>query len=401
MKGARGTTDYYPDEEFVKQSVFASLSSTAKSFGFNAVSPPIIEPFSLLSKKQGDEIRSQIFNLEKKGSEELALRAELTPSFARMYISMEKSLAKPVKWFAIDRMYRYERPQKGREREFYQFNVECYGSDQMASDAEIIQLAVAGLESVGVKQKMILVGVNNRAYMQRMLSKFTKNVEAVLGIIDKMLKVSEKEFRQMLSEYVKDVDSLVKILRCSDVNELDDCDELKELMTYLPKCCKLSLNTVRGLSYYTGTVFEVYDASGVGRSIAGGGRYDNLIEQFGGSKTPAVGFAIGYSTLAIFLKEKGILPAIDLGCEYYVGHMNEPLAALAVARALRDKGSSVYVNTAKKNPSNQIKDANNRSCQKFILIGSDEIESKKLSVKNLKSGKTSSLTFSGIGLGTF
>lgn len=401
MKGARGTTDYYPEEARIREQVFEKLGNSAKSFGFVEVSPPVIESFELLSAKQGEEIRSQIFNLEKKGSEELALRPELTPSFARMYIAKEKSLSKPVKWFTSDRVYRYERPQKGREREFYQYNVECYGSDLIVSDAEIIRMAIDAFKSLGVTDDMIEVRVNSRSFMEKMLSKFTKDVDSVLMIIDKMLKVSEKEFRQMLCEFVKDVDGLVDILNTDDVSKLKDADELKELFELLPKNCVFSASTVRGLAYYTGTVFEVYDKSGKLRALAGGGRYDNLIEQYGGSSTAAVGFGLGYTTLRLFLEQQNLLPAIDLGAEYYIGNIGESLAALKIGDALRSKGSSVYVNTAKKNAGNQIKDANNRGCKKYILVGSDEIKSKKLSVKNLKTGKTSSLTFSGIGLGTF
>ena len=151
-----------------------------------------------------------------------------------------------------------------------------------------------------------------------MLSKFTKDVPAVLGIIDKMLKVSEADFKKMLKEYVKDVTGLMKILKTSDVSKLDGADDLKELFELLPDNCVFSASTVRGLAYYTGTVFEVYDKKGKLRALAGGGRYDSLLEQYGGRKTPAVGFGLGYTTLRLFLEQQKLLPKINLGADYLV-----------------------------------------------------------------------------------
>lgn len=199
IKNVKGTTDFLPKEENVKQKVFDNLKTVAQKFGFKQICTPIIESFELLSMKQGEEIRKQIFTLEKKGNEELAMRAEFTPSFARLFISNQKELAKPVKWFSIDRVWRYEKPQAGREREFYQFNVELYGSNEAIADAEIISLAIESLKSLGLKEKDFIVNINNRKVLQSIIEKYvTSNVEEVIRIIDKKTKVSEEDYKEML-----------------------------------------------------------------------------------------------------------------------------------------------------------------------------------------------------------
>jgi histidyl-tRNA synthetase len=408
INGVKGATDFYPEEEAVKQAVFSSLKRTAESFGFRGIATPVIENFELLSKKQGDEIRSQIFTLEKKGDEELAMRAEFTPSFARLFIEKQKMLVKPVKWFCIDRVWRYERPQAGRQREFYQFNVELYGSPEPVADAEIISLAVDALKNLGLKEADFVVKVNSRKLLQGIAEDFAGKggAEELIRVIDKKSKVSAVDFRKMLEGAgVKECGKLIKLLEADNLKEVkvssplakEGLDELKKVLGLLQyKCVKASISTARGLSYYTGTVFEIFDKDEKLRSVCGGGRYDSMIMNLGGEPAPAVGFGMGYSTLSLLLAEKKALPAPVFGPDIFIAVIDEDKKALEVASVLR-RNYSVVVNLIKRNLGNQIKYANAVNAKNLLVIGPEEAKTGKAVLKNLKTGKEKEIKLSDIG----
>ncbi|MBI4141597.1 ATP phosphoribosyltransferase regulatory subunit [Candidatus Woesearchaeota archaeon] len=192
----KGMQDFYPEERMVQRTVFDSLSRTARSFSFQEVDVPVVESIALLTAKSGEEIKQQIFVLEKKGTEELALRPEFTPGFARMFVAKQRELVKPVKWFAINKAWRYEAPQKGRAREFFQLNAELYGSDKPEADAEIILLAINCLKNLGLKDNDFVVRINNRKLLSGLLSNMISDdkTEAAMRLIDKSSKLTEQEF---------------------------------------------------------------------------------------------------------------------------------------------------------------------------------------------------------------
>ena len=393
INNVKGTTDFMPKEEASKQKVFDNLKAVAQKFGFRQICTPIIESFELLAQKQGDEIRKQIFTLEKKGKEELAMRAEFTPSFARLFISNQKELAKPIKWFSIDRVWRYEKPQAGREREFYQFNVELYGSGEAIADAEIISLAIESLKSLGLKEKDFIVNVNNRKVLQSLIENFvSSDIDEVIRVIDKKDKVSPEDYKEMLKEVgVEQVDKLIKTLEETDVNKVKGASELKSVLDLLPyDCVKMSLTTARGLSYYTGTVFEIFDVNGKFRALCGGGRYDNMIEQFGGQPTPATGFGMGWSTISLLLADKNLLPDEELGPDYFIAVLEEEREAMKLAAKLRQH-NTVVVNLVSKNVGNQMKYANSLGAKNVIVLGPEEVKSKKYKVKNMQAGTEKSM----------
>ncbi|MBT3304288.1 histidine--tRNA ligase [Candidatus Woesearchaeota archaeon] len=393
INNVKGTTDFMPKEEASKQKVFDNLKTVAQKFGFRQICTPIIESFELLAQKQGDEIRKQIFTLEKKGKEELAMRAEFTPSFARLFISNQKELAKPIKWFSIDRVWRYEKPQAGREREFYQFNVELYGSGEAIADAEIISLAIESLKSLGLKEKDFIVNVNNRKVLQSLIENFvSSDIDEVIRVIDKKDKVSPEDYKEMLKEVgVEQVDKLIKTLEETDVNKVKGASELKSVLDLLPyDCVKMSLTTARGLSYYTGTVFEIFDVNGKFRALCGGGRYDNMIEQFGGQPTPATGFGMGWSTISLLLADKNLLPDEELGPDYFIAVLEEEREAMKLAAKLRQH-NTVVVNLVSKNVGNQMKYANSLGAKNVIVLGPEEVKSKKYKVKNMQAGTEKSM----------
>ena len=406
-----GTMDFFPEDMELRKKVFDSLRNTAERFGFKEVESPAFESIELLTKKSGEEITNQIFVLEQKGEgkdkkERFGLRFDLTVPFTRMFVEKQKELAKPVKWFGISRMWRYERPQQGRLREFYQLSVEVFGSDKPEADAEIINLAVECLKDLGLSEKDFYVRLNNRKLLQGILeqlsdSKDKKVIDSLISLVDKKEKIGEEEFSKALEEIgVKEIEKLKKILAVNDIKEFetielnktaqDGLEELKNIIKLIDsKFVKLDLTTARGLAYYTGTVFELFDKSGKYRALAGGGRYDNMVELFNGEPCPATGFAIGYATLSLLLKEKGLAPKPDTGVEYYVIAIGDDVVkekALNLVMKLRKKYSADW-DIMGRSLAKQMSYANTINAKNVIIIGDEELKTGKIKIKDMKTGK--------------
>jgi len=395
-----GTTDFYPEEMSVRKKIFSKLRKTASRFGFNEIETPAFENLDLLTKKSGEEILGQIFTLEEKGDESFGLRFDLTVPITRMFIEKQKELPKPVKWYGLSRMWRYERPQAGRLREFYQLSVELFGCDEINADAEIINLAIGCLKNLGLDSKDFFVKVNNRKLLQGLLLGIAKKeqLEDLIRTIDKSEKITEKEFKDSLKGIGVDYKEVKKILKCKSLEDIEKLKlnkeakkglkELKKLMKLVDKkFVEFDISVARGLAYYTGTVFEIYDKEEKFRAIAGGGRYDDLVGLFGGASTAATGFGMGYSTLSLLLKEKDLLPEPDTGVDYFVviiGNVEEK--ALDIVNNLRKKYSVDY-DLSGRNMKNQLNYANSVNAKKVIFIGEEEIKTGMLTVKDMKTGK--------------
>jgi histidyl-tRNA synthetase len=399
-RSIKGAEDFSPEDMSARERVFGILKETARRHSFLEIDVPCVESFALLAAKQGDEIRQQIFTIEKKGDEELAMRAEFTPGFARAFVERSRQVQKPVKWFTVGKVWRYERPQAGRQREFFQFNAELYGSDKPEADAEIINLAIASLKSLGLKRGDFFVRLNSRKLLEGLLLRIIDKVklEEVMRVIDKMHKLSHEAFLKELS-FLPDkessaVDDLLKLdLDAISVLELEDearqgYETIKAIMAMLPEGYALfDITVARGLAYYTGTVFEVYDKDRKFRALAGGGRYDNLIEIYGGEKTPATGFAMGYSTLKLLLTHKGILGNPELGPDYYIAVQGDEWKEEAVRLANRlRKNKSVEVDLMRRNLSNQLKHAHSIRASHLIVFGEEEANTGTVRVKDMKTG---------------
>lgn len=407
-KKPKGTIDYYPEDKATQDYVFEKLRNVADRYNFKRVETPAFEDFELIKAKAGEEISQQMFMIEKRGNETLALRAELNPSMARMFVEKQKELPKPVKWFNLSKMWRYERPQAGRLREFYQLSVELFGSDKAEADAEIISLVIDCFKELGLTKDDFSVKINNRV----LLSDFVKSigyeyVEKVLAIIDKKLKIPKEAFDEELKKLNLDDEQIKKVNEFLNIKDIDEIQEGSEGLANLKQTLdilenkkdfiELDLSTVRGLAYYTGTVFEVWDKNGKFRALAGGGRYDNMIGLYGGQECPAVGFGIGYATLYLLLEEKGLLPKPNLGPEYFVAITEDSIKkdAFNIIDTLRQK-CSVSFDLASRNLSNQIKYASSIKAKNLIVIGPDEIKSGKVKIKDLESGKEEEKSISDI-----
>jgi len=413
FKKPKGTEDFYPSEQEVKNKVFEVFRKVCRKYGFLEVETPAFETVELLTKKSGEEIKEQLFLFKRKDKEEFGLRFDLTVPIARMFVEKQKELPKPVKWFAISRMWRYERPQAGRLREFYQLSVEFFGAKYAEADAEIINISIDVLKQFGLNENDFVVKLNNRKLLEGLLLQFVKEdkVDSIIRIIDKKSKVNADEFNQMLAEaglQLKDISKIKKILAADTIEKIDKLEknaianegfeELKQIYEMVDKrFIQLDLSTARGLAYYTDAVFEVFDKNQELRSIAGGGRYDNLVELFGGQPTPATGFAMGLSTLLLLLGKKKAVPKADIGPDYFVAIVGESARqdAMKIVAEIRKK-YNVETDFLRRSLSKQITYANAIGAKNLIVIGEEEIKSGKIKVKDLKTGKESSVSISEI-----
>jgi len=405
----KGCEDFYPEDQAKLNYIFGKLRETALRFGFLEVEPPLLENFKLLSAKSGEEIKEQIFMLEKRSNEELSLRPEFTPGFARMFIAKQKQLPKPVKWFCINRVWRYEAPQKGRAREFFQLNVELYGSDKPDADAEILRLAIESLRAFGLTEKDFCIKINSRKLLTALITQTIPEtlLDAVLRVIDKVDKITPAAFDAELAkiglakkqiETVRDIitlrgspsEILPKLAARKDLGTAKEAlEELTQVCALAPtEFVRIDLSIVRGLAYYTGMVFEAADKDGKLRAIAGGGRYDNLIDAYGGEKTPATGFAMGDKVLSLFLDEKKLLPKAELGPEYYIAPVDEKMIpkAVEIANALRAK-YTVDIDLMRRKLAKQFDYANSLGAKKVVVVGEKDLKENNVTIKNLATGK--------------
>ncbi len=414
FKKIKGTTDYYPEKQFIQDKIYSKLSGIAKNYGFEHIEPPILEGMDLLTAKSGQEIREQIFPIEKRGKEEMGLRFEFTAGIARMFVQQQKSLAKPVKWFSFNKAWRYERPQSGREREFFQFNAELIGSETVEADAELINMAIDCLCSLGLTKNDFFVKLNNRKLLHGLLQEHIPEdkISNAIKIIDRKEKIQKEQFqKELLDCGAKDTEKIEKMLAMKWGNLADTSksmnktakegfNELKQLIEYTyDDFIEFDISIARGLDYYTGTVFEIFDTKKELRALCGGGRYDNMIEVFGGEKCPATGFGIGYSPLYIYLEQKGLLPEFKRQYDYFVAYVTQDYKkeAMLIANKLRQK-NSVLIDLMARSLGKQLKYANSVGAKKVIFVGEEEHKKGNVKLKDMETGSEKEVKLSELGL---
>jgi histidyl-tRNA synthetase len=380
--------------------------------GFEEYDGPIFEYLQMYQIKSGDEIAEQLFSLEDRGGRKLAIRPEITPTLARMVNQQINSLPRPIKWFSVPRLCRAERPQKGRLREFFQWNIDIIGVDDVLADAEVIFCAVDYLQEVGLTPSDIVVKISSRkmlAALLRAIGFAEGQFDEIYVVLDKRSKMPGDSFGEMLAEKVADEGKCKKVLELMNVQsikqvnnllELDEAakaavDELNRLFELLgvmgvSSFCQFDIGIVRGLAYYTGIVFEIYDKGSELRAIGGGGRYDDLLKQFGGPAIPATGFGIGDCVLGILLEEKGLLPKELSGrkIDYFVAFADEQFLkkVIEITAKLRRAGVSANFDYKGAKLGKQIKQASEQNARKCIIIG-DEYKDNKLVVKDMTTGE--------------
>jgi len=417
-----GFRTFYPEDCFLRNYIFNIWRSSARSFNFLEYDAPTLEPLDLYKEKSGDEIVNQLFNFEDKGERAVALRPEMTPSLARLVGAKAKSLKRPVKWFSIGEQFRYERPQKGRLRSFYQYNVDILGEPGIGADAELIACLVQTLKAFDLDSNDFKVRLSDRQLWILFLKHWNvsdEHMTAVLSIMDRLGRLNKDQLKTQLNKYfggttdsfINSVDELMGInaeaelmsffskLELSDTIKQSIEERLAELTSLIQLIDSMEIghfvsidfSIVRGLAYYTGFVFEAFEATGEGRALAGGGRYDDLIARLTSNSMEAVGFAMGDVTLLDLLESKGKLPEFSQKPDIMLLFTEDEArsCALADAQILRNAGLKVDYPLKRANFSKLFKEANQRGVPYVLIYGNEEIQKGLVKLKDFQTGEES------------
>ncbi len=406
-----GFRDFYPAELAFRNYIFEAWRRVAGRYGFEEFDGPPLEPLELYTAKSGDEIVGQLYNFTDKGGREISLRPELTPTVARMVAARAGGMKKPIRWFSIGQMFRYERQQKGRLKEFYQLNCDLIGEPGPLADAEMIALAIDMMRGFGLGPDAVRLRLSDRRVLIALLEAtgVSESWRALqLAAIDRLEKSGrEKTSKWLLEDKSADL-TMEQVARTLDIGAIRGIEPVEAACADVPRATAgldslrsvlrsleamglaefvdVDLGIVRGLAYYTGTVFELFDKGRTLRAIAGGGRYDGLLNQLGGVDLPAVGFAIGDVVLGELLRERGLAPVPEASIDAFVaGVTDDDLPyVLHVAHDLRDAGIRVEFALRADGVGKQLKLADARQAAFAIVIGPDDRARGEVQLKDLR-----------------
>ena len=404
LQPVKGTRDFFPDEMRMRNWLFQVWRSVSEQAGFEEYDTCVLEHEELYIRKAGDEISKQLYSFEDKGGRRLSLRPEMTPSLARLVLQRTKSLLFPIKWFSMPQCFRYERMTKGRRREHFQWNADIIGQPDMVAEAEILMLLISACESMGLSAKDIRVFINDRRILNAILSQLNvteKLHSAILVIMDKRDKVSPETLGTMLkdvgmtSSQVQHLNEYLTKTNLQDLKEelqhTEGIDELQHLLQLMDTAgysdyLQFDISIVRGLSYYTGAVFEINSPEKQHRAICGGGRYDSLLSTYGGKSVPAVGFGFGDVVVLDVLRELERFPELTRTLDYtIIPFDNEQVGiALKIANELRSKGAIVDCNFSMKKMKKSLHEANESGAKFAILLFPEELKQEKVVIRDMQ-----------------
>ncbi len=401
----KGMRDFYPEEYRVREWLFNHWRDAGLKYGFEMYDTPVVENLSLLVRKAGEEITDQIYYFKDKSDRELALRPEQTPSLARIVLSRENEWTYPLKLSAIVQCFRYEKMSTGRKREHYQWNVDIIGDATQLAEAEVLSTAVESIKEMGLDSTDVGIAVGSRQLIGDLLR--SKNIKEsdyvnIFLVLDKKGKVSDEVLEEMLTEKGISKEDIDKVFEIFDIKNFEEAkkiagnnslgaNQLNNLFQYaklygISEFLEFNIGIVRGLNYYTGIVFEAFDRQRKFRAIFGGGRYDNLLESFGGKKIPAVGFGFGDVVVLEVLKElKKNLPE-KRKLDYVVSYSDVNLEdkAIKLCTSLRDKGKSVYLIPGETKMKKSLAMADKMNADYIDILDPIEMDQGKYIEKNLK-----------------
>jgi histidyl-tRNA synthetase len=404
----KGTRDFYPEDKYKQNWLLQHIRVVSESFGYQEYEVPYLEKLELFAAKSGEElVKKQSFVFQDRDGEEITLRPELTPSLARMVAQRQNELAYPMRWWAFGPIWRYERPQRGRSREFFQWNIDLIGINSPEADAELLAIAADFFRSTSLTPDQVKIKINDRRLMYKILQEIgvpEEKTSEVLHLIDRKDKLSEDAWDEMAKTQGMEQGVFSKLKVILENNELWQQSEalsrcfaaldtlkVRDYVVYDPM-------VIRGLDYYTGIVFEAFDLDG-GRAILGGGHYDNLVEDVGGTSLPGVGFAMGDVMISIILEKYGLMPqgenppAEVLVTVFEAGTMQE---SLKISLEMRKMGIKTicYPETAKL--PKQLKFADRMGIRFVVIIGPDEVENQSVVLKDLKTGDQKTLKMTAV-----
>lgn len=401
IQTVKGTREFYPEQMALRNFIYAKVRAASQSFGYQEYDGPFIEPIDLYAAKSGEElVKKQSFTFEDRGGDTVTLRPELTPSLARMIAAKQGELTFPVRWWSFGPFWRYEQPQKGRSREFFQWNVDMLGVNSPEADAELIAIGATFLRSVGLSPERALIYINNRRLMDSEFDALDIAPEKRLDVSNLVDRRSKMEFAKWdayaleLGLSQKQLDGLKELL--GNFELWKKSEELTRLFAALEalgvaEYVKFDPNIMRGLLYYTGTVFEAFDTTGsLRRAIFGGGRYDNLLADVGGNPISGVGFAMGDVVIGIILQEQGLVPEfVPSPADVLVTVFDEALwmKSFELSTQLRNVGIPAMVYPEPAKLPKQFKFADKMKMKIALVLGPDEAAGGLVVVKNLTNGE--------------
>jgi histidyl-tRNA synthetase len=401
IASVRGTRDFYPEEMAVRTWLYDKVREVSEAFGYQEYDGPFLEALDLYAAKSGEElVKEQSYVFPDRGGDLITLRPELTPSLARMVAQRQRALVYPLRWWSWGPFWRYEKPQKGRSREFFQWNIDLIGVDTPEADAEMIAIAATFFKNVGVSTQEVNILVNNRKLMDQEFAEMGIAPElrpGVLRLVDRREKLSPGEWKAYAQEIglsdsqferlqgtLSDPDLWRKSPRLVRIFELVEALGVGEYVRFAP-------HVIRGLLYYTETVFEAWDVEGNFRSLFGGGRYDNLVADVGGENLPAVGFAMGDMVVSLVLDKFGKLPknlsASPAPVLVTVFDEASLPASFALAAELRQAGLKVAVYPEAAKLGKQFKHGDRMGMRVAVVIGPDELAQGNAALKDLRTGE--------------
>lgn len=412
----KGTRDYYPEDKRVQNYIFDTWKKTVQKFGYEEYGAPTLEPLEVYTAKSGQELANeQTYSFTDRGGRVVAIRPEMTPTISRMMAARRQEMAYPARLFSIANFMRYERPQRGREREFWQLNVDLFGVDNVLAEAEIITLASETMKAFGAKDDMYVIKINNRQLINFMMAQYLGldaiQAQLMIKLFDRKNKISTEDFRDqaieifgesMAAEGLQKISALLLAKSMAELpKEIRDSNtvkEVQELFTQLERAgvknAMFDITLMRGLDYYTGTVFEVYDNDPENnRSLFGGGRYDGLVGLFGAEPLSAVGMAPGLTMTEIFLRSHQLLPDFNSTTEVYIVVLGDSLkGAMHLADTLRSEGVNTELDITGRKLDRQLKTAIKKQIPYMVFVGDDEVASEIYSFKDTASAEEQKLS---------
>lgn len=407
MQPYKGARDFYPEDKAFQSWMFGIWKQVVESYGYVDYDAPILEPTDLYLMKGSQEIvDEQTYTFEDRGGRSVTIRTEMTPSVSRMIAAKRQEISYPARWYSIPNLWRYERMQRGRLREFWQLNVDVFGLASIDAEIEMLQIVDDIFRAVKAKRSSYEIRVNSRILVNAVLQKQGLNADEsteVIRLIDKMQKMKPQEFAEKLDSITGSKENSKQIIDFLALESLDDLDasfsqleSSKDLKKLLNRCKQLGVRNIvfspdlmRGFDYYTDIVFEVFDKNpDNNRSMFGGGRYDGLVGQFGVDPVPTVGFGMGDVTFQNFLESNYLVPNIPATCEVMLITPGEvDIDLQSIAKSLREDEVNVAVDYSARKLDKQLKSANKQGVKYVVIAGEDEATSEQFVLKDMKTGK--------------
>lgn len=415
----KGTRDFYPAEKRIQNYIFSVWHKVSRSFGYEEYGAPILEPLEVYVAKSGQELASeQTYTFTDRGDRVVAIRPEMTPTISRMVAARRQELAYPARLYSIANFMRYERPQKGREREFWQLNIDIFGDDGITAEAEIITMSDQIMKEFGAKDSDYIIKINNRKLINLMMAQYLQldgaSALAMVKLFDRRNKISKQDFDDQAAEIFGDqakaglekVDKLLLAKTMADlpaqIRESSIVTEIQGLFTLLERAgiknLTFDITLMRGFDYYTGMVFEINDTDpDNSRALFGGGRYDGLVGLFGVEPISAVGVAPGGTTMEEFLKGHDLLPQLHSTTDLYIATLGDVAReSNKLAQELRAGGVNVELDLSGRKLDKQIKIALKKDIPYMLFIGEDEVKSGLYAIKDMKKSEEYKLNIADI-----